>query len=124
MSESILNSTKKAVNLAESDTAFDQDIIMYINGVFSTLNQLGVGPDEGYMIEDESATWDLFLGTDPRLNHVKTYMYLRVRMLFDPPTTGHHTTAMEKQIEQHEWRLNVQREEAQWTDPETQPAMP
>lgn len=124
MSDSILTSTKKVLNLDESYTAFDQDIIMHINSVFSTLNQLGVGPETGFMIEDEAATWDDFLGTDLRLNHVKSYMYLRVRMLFDPPTTAHHVAAMEKQIEELAWRMNVQREEVAWTDPETQPAMP
>lgn len=117
MIASILTSTKKTLNLAEDYTAFDEDIIVHINSVFSTLNQLGVGPIEGFMIEDKDTTWDAFLGSDPRLNHVKTYMYLRVRMLFDPPTTGYHTEAMQKQIEEHEWRLNVQREDTQWTEP-------
>lgn len=117
MIASILTSTKKTLNLAEDYTAFDEDIIVHINSVFSTLNQLGVGPIEGFMIEDKDPTWDAFLGSDPRLNHVKTYMYLRVRMLFDPPTTGYHTEAMQKQIEEHEWRLNVQREDTQWTEP-------
>lgn len=123
MSESILLSTKKVLNLAEDYDAFDQDVIMHINTALSTLNQLGVGPDEGFMIEDGSSTWDAFLGTDPRLNHVKTYVYLRVRMLFDPPTTGHHVSAMEKQIQELEWRLNVQREEVKWTDPTVPPAL-
>lgn len=117
MSDSILISIKKVLNLAEDYTPFDQDVIMHINSVFSTLNQLGVGPDEGFMIQDEAPTWDAFFGSDPRLNHIKTYVYLRVRMLFDPPMTGYHTTAMEKQIEQLEWRLNVQREDTEWTDP-------
>lgn len=123
MEPSILKSTKKVLNLADDYDVFDQDIIMHINTALSTLNQLGVGPDEGFMIEDDSATWEAFLGTDPRLNHVKTYVYLRVRMLFDPPTTGHHVTAMEKQVLELEWRLNVQREEVKWTDPST-PLLP
>jgi hypothetical protein len=115
--DSILTSTKKVLNLAADYEAFDQDVIMHINSVFSTLNQLGVGPEVGFMIEDASSTWDAFLGIDPRLNHVKTYVYLRVRILFDPPQTGHHMSAMEKQITELEWRLNVQREETMWTDP-------
>lgn len=118
MSESILTSTKKVLNLAEDYEAFDQDVIMHINSVFSTLNQLGVGPDEGFMIEDGVQTWDAFLEGDPRLNHVKTYVYLRVRMLFDPPTLGYVVDAMKEQIKEHEWRLNVQREDVKWTDPE------
>lgn len=117
MNNSILTTTKKALNLAEEDIAFDMDIIMHINSVFSDLNQLGVGPDLGFMIEDESTTWDAFLGSDPRLNHVKTYVYLRVRMLFDPPQTGFHTQAMQEQITKLEWMLNVQREETEWVNP-------
>ena len=117
MSESILTSTKKVLNLADDYTSFDSDITMHINSVFSTLNQLGVGPDEGFMIEDKVPTWDTFLEGDPRLNHVKTYVYLRVRMLFDPPTLGYVVDAMKEQIKEHEWRLNVQREDVKWTPP-------
>jgi len=121
MSESILTSTKKALNLAEDDTSFDQDVILYINAVFSTLNQLGVGPVEGFSIEDKNPTWDAFLGSDSRLNHVKTYVYLRVRMLFDPPTLGYVISAMEDQIKELEWRINTQREDTQWTAPQPPP---
>jgi hypothetical protein len=119
VSDSILNSTKKVLNLAEDYDVFDPDVIMHINGVFSTLNQLGVGPAEGFMIEDDAPTWDAFLGDDPRLNHVRTYVYLRVRMLFDPPTTGYAVDALKEQIKELEWRLNVQREDVQWVDPLT-----
>lgn len=121
MNDSILTSTKKALNLAEDYTAFDMDIILHINSVFSTLNQLGVGPSVGFMIEDKEATWSSFLGSDPRLNHVKSYVYLRVRLLFDPPNTGFTTTAIQKQIEEMEWRLNVQREDEEWIDPNFTP---
>jgi len=117
MTDSILESTKKVLNLAPDYTAFDQDIIMHINSVFSTLWQLGVGPELGFRIEDDIATWDAFLGDDPTLSHIKTYMYLRVRMLFDPPTTGYLVDAMEKQVKELEWRINVQREDVEWVDP-------
>jgi len=117
--ESILTSVKHTVNLAEDYTPFDQDIILYINSVFSRLNQLGVGPVEGFQIEDKTPVWDDFLGGDPRKNDIKTYMYLRVRMLFDPPTTGYHVSAMQEQIKEHEWLLNVRREDTEWVDPET-----
>lgn len=123
MPDSILKSIKKNLNLAPDYEAFDPDVMMHINSVFSTLNQLGVGPELGFMIEDEDRTWEEFLGNDPRLNHVKTYVYLRVRLLFDPPTTGFHTTAMKEQIQELEWRLNVQREDTQWVDP-TPPIVP
>lgn len=117
MSESILQSIKKTLNLQADYEAFDQDVLLHINSVFSTLNQLGVGPASGFMIEDGEKTWEDFLGQDPRLNHVKTYVYLRVRLLFDPPTTGFHVSAMKEQITELEFRLNVQREDTQWVDP-------
>jgi hypothetical protein len=114
---SILTSTKKILGIAEADTAFDLDILTHINGVFSTLNQLGVGPVEGFSIEDATATWDAFLGVDPRLNNVKQYVYLRVRMIFDPPQTSYLIDAQKRQIEELEWRMNVYREETAWIDP-------
>lgn len=117
MSESILQSIKKTLNLQADYEAFDQDVLMHINSVFSTLNQLGVGPASGFAIEDGEKTWEEFLGQDPRLNHVKTYVYLRVRLLFDPPATGFHVSAMKEQITELEFRLNVQREDTQWVDP-------
>lgn len=117
MTDSILDSTKKTLNLASDYTAFDQDIILHINSVFSTLNQLGVGPAAGFMIADKVPVWSDFLEGDPRLNNVKTYMYLRVRMLFDPPTLGYLIDAMKAQITELEWRINVQRESIAWVDP-------
>lgn len=105
MEDSILTSTKKVLNIAQDYTHFDLDIIMFINSVFSTLNELGVGPKSGYSIEDSSAIWEDFTGDDPRLNSVKTYVFLRVRMLFDPPPTSFAIDAMAKQISEHEWRL-------------------
>ena len=110
MEASILKSVKKVLMVPDDYTAFDGDILMHINSVFSTLNQLGVGPPEGFMIEGDTEEWDTFLLDDMRLNNVKTYMYLRVRLLFDPPATGFLRDSMEKQIEQLEWRINVHRE--------------
>lgn len=118
MTDSILDSTKKTLNLASDYTAFDQDIILHINSVFSTLNQLGVGPTAGFMIADNVPVWSDFLEGDLRLNHVKTYMYLRVRMLFDPPTLGYLIDAMTNQIKELEWRINVQRESVAWVNPD------
>ena len=117
MAESILTTTKKNLGLDASYTAFDPDIVLYINGVFSTLNQLGIGPEDGFAIVDDTEEWDDFLGTDLKLNSVKTYMYLKVRMLFDPPQTAHHLTAVEKQAEELEWRLNTVREMTEWVAP-------
>lgn len=107
MSTSILTSTKKILGIEESYTVFDSDIVMHINSVFSTLTQLGVGPSYGFMIEDADAVWSDFLGDDPRLNPVKTYVYLRVRLLFDPPTTSFLIASYQEQIKELEWRLNV-----------------
>lgn len=110
MDESILNSVKKILGIAPDYDAFDTDIIIHINSVFATLHQMGLGPDEGFMIEDETTEWGDFLLDDMRLNLVKTYIYLRVRVLFDPPTTGFTLTAIQEQIKEFEWRLNVYRE--------------
>lgn len=118
MAQSIFTSVKKVVGLSESDTSFDDDILMHINSVFSTLNQLGIGPETGFEIEDSIPTWDAFIGTDLRLNFVKTYVYLRVRLVFDPPATSFAIDSMNKQIEELEWRINVLREGDSWTDPD------
>lgn len=117
MEASILKSTKKAIGLGADYTVFDEDVIMHINSVFSTLTQLGIGPAEGFAIEDATAEWDSYLQSDPRYNSVKSYMYLKVRLLFDPPATSFAIAAMEKQIEQYEWRLNVQKEQDTWVPP-------
>jgi hypothetical protein len=108
--ESILLSTKKILGLTPEYTAFDQDILTHINAAFSTLSQVGTGPDAGYMIEDEAALWSEFI-TDPvSLNMVKSYIYLSVRLLFDPPGTSFHLEAMKNQIKEYEWRLSALRE--------------
>ena len=112
MESSILTSTKKILGIAETYTAFDLDIITHINLAFSTLNQLGIGPANGFFIEDASAEWTDIGLSDVILNMVKTYMYLKVRSLFDPPATSFAIEAMNNQIKEQEWRLNVFREEA------------
>ncbi|ADD80903.1 virion structural protein [Rhodococcus phage ReqiPepy6] len=104
---SILNSTKKVLGIDADYDAFDLDVMMHINSAFATLNQLGVGPEEGFMIEDDTATWGDFIGNDKRLNSVPTYVYLKVQLVFDPPATSFVLEAKKKQIEEYEWRLNV-----------------
>jgi hypothetical protein len=118
---SILTSTKKVLGLEEDYVAFDEDILLHINSVLSTLNQLGLGPTNGFMIEDKTATWDDFIGTDLRLTSVRSYVYLRVRLLFDPPTTSYLIDSFNEQIKQLEWRLNVVREGDAWVDPNPPP---
>lgn len=117
MEQSILTSTKKILGIAADYTVFDLDIITHINTAFSTLTQLGVGPIEGFMIEDDDATWDDFVEDDLQYNSVKSYVFLKVRQLFDPPQTSYLIEATRKQIEELEWRLNVHREEDGWVDP-------
>lgn len=117
MTQSILTSIKKILGIAESDTSFDVDILFHINSVLASLNGLGIGPEEGFMIEDDQATWDDFLGIDPRLNNVKTYVHLRVKILFDPPQTSFLGDSLDKQVQKLEWLLNVHREGESWTDP-------
>lgn len=104
--ESILTSIKKLLGITEEYTHFDADIIMHINSAFMVLNQLGVGPANGFFIEDDSTTWSEYLGDPTELQLVKSYMYMKVRMMFDPPT-GSVLTSMKEQINEFEWRLNV-----------------
>lgn len=117
MEQSILISTKKILGISEDYTVFDLDIITHINTALSTLTQLGVGPSEGFMIEDDSAVWEDFIDDDVQFNAVRSYVFLRVKQLFDPPTTSYLIEATERQIQQLEWRLNVHREESGWVDP-------
>lgn len=117
MTDSILESVKKLVNIHASDPDFDLDVIIHTNSAIATLTQAGVGPTAGFMIEDETATWQDFLGTDPRLNPAKSFVYLLVRLLFDPPTTGPQIKSFEERKQEHLWRLNVTMEESIWVNP-------
>lgn len=105
--DSILTSIKKLLGIDESYTQFDTDIILHINSVFSILTQLGVGPEEGFFIEDDSAEWTDFLPDSPKLNFVKSYVQLKVRLLFDPPDKGSLMDAMTRTISELEWRIQV-----------------
>lgn len=105
--ESILTSVKKMLGITEEYTHFDPDIIMHINSVFMVLNQLGVGPEKGFFIEDDTTTWADFLGDPTILQIVKSYMYMKVRLLFDPPANGTVMKSMEQLISEFEFRLNI-----------------
>lgn len=106
--ESILTSIKKLLGIAEEYEHFDTDIIMHINSAFSVLTQLGVGPEEGFRIEDASTEWSEFLYDDPRLEMVRTYVYLKVRIVFDSATlTSAVIESINQQISELEWRINV-----------------
>lgn len=108
--DSILEDVKKLLGFSWDYTAFDQDIILHINSVLTTLSQLGIGPADGYEVIDASQTWAEYLTGYSNFNAVKSYIYLRVRLLFDPPATSFAITSIQEQINQLEWRLNVQRE--------------
>lgn len=110
MENSILNSTKKILGLDENYTAFDLDVITHINTSFSILNQIGVGPAEGFAITGKNEVWSDFSAPDNQLSMVRTYIYLKVRSLFDPPGTSFLIEAMNDQIREHEWRLSTYRE--------------
>lgn len=120
MDTSILNSTKKILGLPAEDESFDLDVITAINSAFSTLTDLGLGPAEGFLIDNDESTWEDF---DPAMtviqrSQVKTYVYLSVRLIFDPPQTSFALTALKEQIQEHVWRLSTRREETEWVDPE------
>lgn len=108
MQESILTSIKKLLGITEDYEHFDTDIIMHINTVFMILMQLGVGPTNGFSISDDSTVWSDFLTSNQQLEAVKTYMYLRVKMMFDPPQSGTVTQSTENLIKELEFRLNVE----------------
>lgn len=105
--ESILTSIKKLLGIVEEYTNFDADLIMHINSVFSILTQLGVGPSEGFSIKDATDTWADFIQDKTKIEIVKSYMYLKVKLLFDPPLSSSVMDAINRQISEFEWRLNV-----------------
>ena len=105
--DSILTSIKKMLGIAEEYEHFDQDLIMHINSVFAILTQLVVGPSEGFNIVDDSAIWEDFIPESNTLAPIKSYMYLKVKLLFDPPLSSAVMEAHNRQISEFEWRLNV-----------------
>jgi hypothetical protein len=110
MEDSILISTKKILGVSEDYTVFDLDITTHINAAFSILHQLGI-PEDGFYIEDETALWSEIPDVVPtQLNLIKTYVYLKVRSIFDPPGTSFLIEATNNQLREYEWRLNVSRE--------------
>ena len=105
--DSILTSTKKMLGIAPDYTHFDPDITMHINSVFLTLAQLGVGPEEGFAIESDQDEWSDFIGDSKLLNAVKSWTYLKVRLLFDPPQSSAAVESINRMISEFEWRINV-----------------
>lgn len=106
--ESILTSIKKMLGISKEYTHFDEDLIMHINSALAVLGQLGVGPSEGFFIEDESAEWSDFVSDLSKLQFIKTYVYQKVKLLFDPPQSSAAIQALNESIREFEWRINVQ----------------
>ena len=109
MEESILTSIKLLLGVTEEYTPYDPQIIMHINSVFMILNQLGVGPENPFMISDKDAVWSDFI-PDGDVEAVKSYVFMKVKLLFDPPTNGIVLGSYEKIIQEFEWRCNVKAE--------------
>ena len=105
--DSILITIKKLLGIEAQDTSFDTDVIVHINSVLSDLTMLGVGPPEGFSIEDDIPTWSDFMSDITKFEAVKTYIYLRVRLLFDPPSSSVVVEAMKRDIDKWEWKLTV-----------------
>lgn len=133
MEQSILKSTKKLLGIGDGDSSFDLDVLTHINGAFSHLRQLGIGPATGFFIEDDSLTWKDFLPEPDELNpHVKTYqavlhavktnVLLRVRMGFDPPESWHIMNSLQNQINESDSHLSMLREETDWINPDPRPS--
>lgn len=105
--ESILTSIKKMLGIIEEYEQFDADLIMHINSVFMILNQIGVGPSRGFSIKGEDEIWTDFIPDDSRLELVKSYMHLKVKLIFDPPLGSAVIEVMNRQIQEFEWRLSI-----------------
>lgn len=105
--ESILTSVKKMLGISEEYKHFDKDLVMHINSTLFVLTQLGIGPTEGFSIYDDTAIWEDFLGDVINLELVKSYVYLKVKLLFDPPISSAAMESANRQIAEFEWRLNV-----------------
>lgn len=105
--ESILTSIKKLLNIDEGCTDFDTDIIIHINSVLMILTQLGIGPTDGFEIENDKAKWSDFLGSYPNVNAVRSYVYFKVRLMFDPPGSSAAIESMNKLANELEWRINA-----------------
>ena len=107
MQDSILMTIRKLVCGDPYADHFDTDLLVHINACFSILNQLGVGPENGFVVTDETQSWSSYSDNDRILNMVKTYVTLKVKKIFDPPLTSSILEAMDKEIKELEWRLNV-----------------
>ena len=114
--EHIVPSIKRMLGLVDDYTPFDTDVIIHINSALMKLTQLGVGPKEGFTVTDYDQKWSDFITNKVKLGAVKTYVYLQVKMMFDPPTNSYLMDAMKSQADEIGWRLNVQAESVETFD--------
>lgn len=108
MENSILLSIKDAASVSPEENTFDQELILHINSVFMILRQLGVGPETPFFIEDGTATWQDFVDDDSILPMIRSYVTLKVREMFDPPTSSTLAEAIKNTISEYEWRLGIE----------------
>lgn len=108
MEESIFESIKSLLGPDASYDVFDQDILIHINTAISVLTQLGVGPAGGFIVTGPDETWQDFIGDDKALQMVKSYIYMKVKMIFDPPANSSVLSAYQEACKEYEWRLNVE----------------
>ena len=111
VSESILLSIKKMLGLDKDYDVFDPELIIHINSVFGTLHQLGVGPEDQFRISGDSESWTDFDTEGEQIDEVKDYIFLRVKLLFDPPSSSFVLSSFQEQLKELEWRLNVKADE-------------
>lgn len=105
MDDSILDTIKKMLGIDPTVSAFDTDIISLINSAFLSLNQLGIGPEDGYSISGKDETWANYIGDNEKLEAVKSYIYLKVKVIFDPPSSSYVLQQYTQAIQENEWRL-------------------
>lgn len=106
--DSILDTVKRVLAIDPECEDFDEELMLHINSTFSVLTQLGVGPKGGFYITDSSTTWEDYMEDMDKIQMVKTYVGLKVKMLFDPPTTSFSQESMKNMVTEYEWRLNIE----------------
>lgn len=110
MEDSILNSVKLSLGIASDYTYFDDQLIMHINTAFAVLNQLGVGPKDGYQISGPDDSWSDYTKSNKQLNMMKTYMYAKVRLIFDPPQSSAVKECLNETVKEYESRIRYETE--------------
>lgn len=116
--DSILSSLKVALGIPKEHHEFDEELIFHINAVLSDLTLIGIGPEMGFEVEGETTTWQDYLGLDPRWLLTKQFVYLQVKMMFDPPMAGYTTIAIREEAKKAEWKLSVLADELRGTPDE------